>query len=134
MAGTVCVLMNIDRKKGRVILGTRIGDSASKVKQLMEMESIDLPTQWADIREQISYCETAKNLLVHGVWMIDDGLLCVQDPSGEWKGGPPAISKRKYPEAFYPTREWFADLNEKMRHVIGDLQRLDQHIAAFRSR
>ena len=129
-AGTIAKLLNIGRKEGRVMFGARIGNSLSKIKQLMEIKEIPLPADLSDASMLLSRCDEARNLLGHGVWMLDpeSGDMCVQNASGQWKQAQPPVSKRKYPEAFFPTNPWFEETLEEVKSAIRWLQALDGHI------
>lgn len=131
-SGTVARLMGISRKEARVVLGDRIGNCASKIKQLMEMKGLALPDDLSDLAGLLTKCENARNLLSHGVWMLDPGIkaLCVQNPSGEWINKVQGnVSKRKYPEAFVPTHEWLESTLKDMQRAIRRIEEIDKGVA-----
>lgn len=128
-AGTVARLLGISRKEARVMFGPRIGNSTSKIKQLMEIKSIQVPEELEKLSALLNKCETARNLVGHCVWMQDETTreLCLQNPSGEWTPPKqPKVSKRKYPEAFYPDQAWFSGVLEEIKKAIWELQALDR--------
>jgi hypothetical protein len=131
--GTLARLLGIERKEARVMFGARIGNSVSKIKQLLEMKNIRSPEYMSSLSASLTECEGRRNLVGHGVWMNDQGELCVENPSGDWIHQPHAnVSKRKYPQAFYPTPIWLAETLENIKSAIRSLQKLDLEIdAAF---
>jgi hypothetical protein len=127
-AGTLARLLNIGRKEARVMFGDRIGNCISKIKQNMEIKDIPLPDNFSTLSKTLNECELSRNLLGHGVWMVDPDTneLCVQNPSGEWLQQLPRISKRKYPEAVYPDEQWLSSALDKIKKGIRDVQELDR--------
>jgi len=57
--------------------------------------------------------------------MHDCTELCVQNISGEWSAPKqPKVSRRKYPEPFYPDQAWFLDRFGEIKMAIERLQAL----------
>ncbi len=132
-AGTLCNLLGIERKEGRVMFGARIGNSASKINQLLQMHEFSVATNMSDLSAMLKRCEEYRNLVGHGVWMIDPETseLCVQNPAGEWRQpNQDSVSKRKYPEAVYITEGWFSSVLNEIKNAISALQNLDREIDA----
>lgn len=132
-AGTLCRLLNIGRKQARVMFGTRIGNSASKIAELIAMNDVRVDTDLTGLAKLLRACDESRNIVGHCVWMIDPDTqeLCAQNPSGAWK--PPQqkqISRRKYPQAFYPDEAWFSTTLDQIKSAIRQLQKLDQEIEA----
>lgn len=127
-SGTLARLLNIGRKEARVMFGDRIGNCMSKIKQNMEIKNIPIPNNFPDLSKSLTECELARNLLCHGVWMVNPETkeICVQNPSGKWEQQRQPISKRKYPEAFYPNNEWLQSTLNKIEQSISDVQALDR--------
>lgn len=137
LLGTLGELTGLDRKAGRVVFGTRLGDTISKIKQMMDLKQIEIPAGWNMFSEEVKECEQARNLIAHGVWMKDKdtGELCIQNPSGEWvaknaDNRTVKASKRNFPEAVYIDAQWFKDTFDKVVDTLGHIQFLDQVIAA----
>ena len=85
------------------------------------------------LAKQLTESEQARNLVGHGVWMIDPETneLCIENPAGEWNPPKePAISRRKYPQAFRPTQAWLVQTLDGIKACIRDLQDLDLEIEA----
>lgn len=131
--GTLAILLRIERKEARVMFGARIGNAVSKIRQLIDMRNIKVSIDLDELSQSLTECERARNLLGHGVWMIDSITLtfCIENPSGEWiEKKEASVSKRKYPQAFHPTKTWFAATLKDIETAILELQRLDGEIAA----
>lgn len=132
--GTLSRLLYIERKEARVMFGARIGNSAPKIRQLIEMRNITVPTDMNRLAKLLTESEQARNLVGHGVWMIDPETneLCIENPAGEWNPPKePAISRRKYPQAFRPTQAWLVQTLDGIKACIRDLQDLDLEIDAW---
>lgn len=131
-AGILARVLRLSRKEARVMFGDRIGNCTSKIKQALEMKDCGVPASLEGLSELLTKCERARNLMAHGVWMHDPGTgeVCVQNPAGEWTvPKQPAVSKRKYPEAFFPTEAWLTKVLQDIETAIKNLQSLDQDIA-----
>lgn len=131
--GTLARLLKMERKEARVMFGSRIGNLTGKIKELLAVKSISVSTNFDALSETLTECEKRRNLLGHGVWLIDpeDGALCVENPSGEWTPPKePKISRRKFPQAFHPTLPWFVETFSDIKTSILSLQKLDLEIDA----
>lgn len=129
--GTLADLLGIERGAARVMFGSRIGNSAPKIRQLLEIKNITVSTDMANLAKMLTESEGARNLVGHGVWVIDPQTneLCVENPSGEWVPEKESrVSRRKYPQAFLPTQEWLAKTLDDIKTCIRELQDLDIEI------
>lgn len=103
----------------------------SKIGQLIDMKNINTSFNLSALSNTLTECEKARNLLGHGVWMVDPitGAYCIENPSGEWKlPKEDPVSRRKYPQAFYPTVTWLTQTFADIKTAIRELQRLDREI------
>lgn len=126
--GTLATLLKIDRNEARIMFGARIGNSLSKIKQLIDIRDLSIPIDLDALSNTLTECEKARNLVAHGVWIFDPDTheYCIENPSGEWT--PPKerpISKRKYPQAFPVSIVWFTCTFADIKTSIRELQRLD---------
>lgn len=103
------------------------------IKELIATKGLSVAVDLERLVQTLSECEKRRNLLAHGVWLIDPvtGELCVENPAGEWTPPKePKISRRKYPQAFHPTLPWFAETLADIKTAIQLLQALDAEIDA----
>jgi len=131
--GTLSRLLKMERKEARIMFGTRIGNCAGKIKEVLASKDIKVNVDMADLAATLTECEKRRNLLGHGVWLVDPqtGELCVENPAGEWTPPKePTISRRKYPQAFHPTLVWFIETLSDIKTSILFLQQLDREIDA----
>ena len=132
--GTLSRLLQMERKELRVVLGApRVSNAASKITELVKSLDIAVTVNMVELTTKLRECESARNLLGHGVWLIDPvtNELCVENPSGEWiESREQAISRRKYPQAFHPTVPWFEQTLSDIKASIRSLQKLDLEIEA----
>lgn len=131
--GTLARLLKMERKEARVMFGARIGNCSGKLRELLASKDIAVNINISDLAATLTECEKRRNLLGHGVWLIDPvtSELCVENPSGEWTPPKePTISRRKYPQAFHPTISWFVETLTDIKTAIQQLQRLDREIDA----
>jgi len=130
-------LTKMEIKDFRILLGApRVGGAPSKITQLIKSKDIEVTVKLEELTAMLNECEKARNLLGHGVWLIDPvtGEMCIENPSGEWrerKQDP--ISRRKYPQAFHPTFAWFEKTLSDIKSAILALQKLDLEIEAVLS-
>jgi hypothetical protein len=131
--GTLARLLKMERKEARVMFGSRIGNCAGKIKELLLSKDIPVQMDMSALAATLTECEKRRNLLGHGVWLIDPMTLelCVENPAGEWTPPKePTISKRKFPQAFHPTLPWFIETLADVKTAIRELQSLDRQIDA----
>lgn len=132
--GILARLTKMERKEMRVFLGaSRAGGATSKIRELIRSKDISVTIDIDKLCATLNDCEKARNLLGHGVWLIDPitNELCVENPSGEWKQPKEqTISRRKYPQAFHPTQIWVVQVFSDIKLAIRELQNLDQEITA----
>lgn len=132
--GTLSRLLKMERTELRVVLGApRVSNAASKITELVKSRDITVTVNMVDLTTKLRECEIARNLLGHGVWLVDPvtSELCVENPSGEWmESREQSISRRKYPQAFHPTVPWFEKTLSDIKALIQSLQKLDLEIAA----
>lgn len=131
--GTLARLLKMDRKEARVMFGSRIGNCAGKIRELLVSKDIPIQMDRCALAGTLTECEKRRNLLGHGIWLVDPetGELCVENPAGEWTPPKePTISKRKFPQAFHPTIPWFVETLADIKTVICELQKLDAEIDA----
>lgn len=128
--GTIARLLGMGRKEARVMWGARIGNLTGKIREVLQTKGLKVATDFDSLAETLTECEKRRNLLGHGVWLIDeDRNLCVENPSGEWT--PPKekpITRRKFPQAFHPTLPWFVETFADIKTSIRALQQLDLEI------
>jgi hypothetical protein len=69
--GTLSRLLKMDKKELRVILGApRVSGSASKITELVKSMDIAVTVNMLELTTKLRECESARNLLGHGVWLI----------------------------------------------------------------
>lgn len=131
--GTLARLLKMDRKEARVMFGSRIGNLSGKIREMLISKDIRVQIDISALSETLTECEKRRNLLGHGIWLVDPetGDLCVENPAGEWTPPKePKISRRKFPQAFHPTIPWFIETFADIKTAIQELQRLDTQIDA----
>ena len=97
----------------------------------MELNDVPLPDDFESLSKLLTTCETARNLVGHGVWLNNNNELCVQNPSGEWVSENEAkVSRRKYPQAFFPDEAWLSQTLADIKTAIHRLEQLGQHLEA----
>jgi hypothetical protein len=130
--GTLARLLGIERSEARVMFGARIGNSAGKIKQLLDMKGITARSvDFTELGKALGENEANRNLVAHGVWMVDplNGEYCIENPSQQWTAPKEqSVIRRRYPQAFYPTSAWFVTILADIKSVIRQLQSLDQEI------
>jgi hypothetical protein len=131
--GILAMLIGMKRRDARVLYGTRMGNAARKIMQLLEYRQTAVSTDLEALSKDLTACEEARNLVGHGVWMLDPetNSFCIENPSGEWREqGTKSITRRKYPQAFHPDPAWFAATLADIKAVTRSLQRLHEEIEA----
>lgn len=123
----------MERKVLRIVLGApRVSNIASKITNLVKSTDIAITVNMVELTTKLGECETARNLLGHGVWLIDPVTKepCIENPSGEWmESREHSISRRKYPQVFDPTVPWFEQTLSDIKALTRSLQKLDLEIA-----
>lgn len=132
--GTLCRLLKMDRKLLRIVLGApRVSNIASKITNLVTSMDLAITVNMEELTTKLGGCETARNLLGHGVWLIDPVTKkpCIENPSGQWiEARENSISRRKYPQVVHPTVAWFEQTLSDIKALIRSLQKLDREIEA----
>lgn len=129
--GTLAKLLGMTRKEARVMWGARIANMTGKIRDVLATKEVSVATDLEALSKTLIECEKRRNLLGHGVWLVDpeDSVLCIENPSGEWT--PPnekRITRRKFPQAFHATEPWFVETFADIKTSIQCLQQLDREI------
>lgn len=109
------------------ILGTNVTATSTGVANYPR-EPEETFEQWLkrNVREFPVTLDLTSDVLA---WVSRIVTYCIENPAGEWispKEHP--ISKRKYPQAFYPTEVWFISTFSDIKTAIRELQTLDREI------
>ena len=136
LAGCLCKLLAIDRKQGRIAIGSpRVEECVKRIRQLLEVKDLTVQTDLSDLKRRLKEGEQARDLIGHGVWIVPDGTnqLCVQDTSGSWDldQTQETVSRRLYPEGRAIGQEWFSEKRNLIMRTIQDTDTLYREIEAI---
>lgn len=128
-------LLGLDRKIFRALFKNN-PDYISKISDVLQMRELEIPkfSNVKNLQTEINECAKRRNLIGHGIWINDEEAkrMCVIDTSGTWKfSNNEHVSKRKYPEAFYPEDTWFTETFVKIKFIIEALGELDKFIISL---
>ena len=130
LAGTICLLLGIDRKQGRIATGQPgIEEAFKRIMALLEVRKVAIARPAALI-DSLKASELTRNLLSHGVWVqhSETGKLCLQVTRGSWEFGPPKVEKRLHPEGKYVDQAWFDKEARKLVVAINGIESFHDEI------
>ncbi len=125
LAGTICMLLRIDRKQGRIAIGQPdVKNAFDRIMTLIEIEEIKIQKPTTLIATLVE-CELTRNRLAHSIWVQHPSAgLCLQVTKGAWKFGPPKehnVDKRLHPEGFAVDAAWFDQEATILRTAIDEI-------------
>lgn len=132
LAGTICMLLGIDRKQGRIATGEpSITDAFDRIMALLELKKV-MVVKPTGLISTLKECERTRNRLGHGVWVEHSGTgLCLQVTRGTWNFGPPKdrnLDKRLYPEGMKLDQAWFDEEARKLLDAIAGIEQFHAEI------
>ncbi|MBI2751831.1 MAG: hypothetical protein HYX43_21475 [Burkholderiales bacterium] len=135
LAGCICRLLGVDRKRGRIAVGTpRIDESVKRITQLLRVANKEVATDIAALKKRLKDGEESRDLLDHAVWLQGEreNEYQVQNTRGVWDTGAQEtnVPKILYPEAKDITKAWLLGKRELVASTIQDTEQMYREIEA----
>ncbi|MBI3041886.1 MAG: hypothetical protein HYY78_03570 [Betaproteobacteria bacterium] len=131
LKATIFNLLGVGSREGRhAVREPRIKDSVLLIKTLLEINNIEIKGNLEKLATGLDDLAAMRNSLVHGVWIVIDGVTYLQVTTGKWTppGHKGKVSRKINPQGSIISIEDLALLVEAMELSAGAVEGLGHRV------